>query len=153
MHVNRPGLSLRLAAFAVFSCLVAGQAWAAAGDCAPQVRDGWIRDPIGPMQTMLAGYGRIENPCPATVVVVGAESAAFADVSIHRTTVADGMSRMRAVPELPIAPDDAAVLEPGGMHLMLMQPATTPVVGDHVRIDLRLQDGRRIQGDFVVRSP
>jgi copper(I)-binding protein len=45
------------------------------------------------------------------------------------------------------------VLEPGGMHLMLMQPAMTPVVGDHVRIDLRLQDGRRIQGDFVVRSP
>jgi copper(I)-binding protein len=152
MHAHRPLPVKRLSAIVVLSCALMGQAWAADA-CAPSVRDGWIRMPVGPMQAMLAGYGRIENPCPAAVVVIGAGSPAFADVTIHRTAVVQGMSTMRAVPRLSLAAKGAAVFEPGGLHLMLMQPTSPPKVGDHLRIDFRLQDGRRVQGDFVVRSP
>jgi len=133
----------------ILFCLAAGSAWAA--DCVPTVRDGWIRVPPGGMQMMLAGFGRIENRCSATAVIVGARSDAFADVSLHRTSLVDGISRMRAVPELPVAPKGAALFEPGALHLMLMQPGKPLKPGDHVAIEFRLRNGGRFHGDFVVR--
>ena len=53
---------------------------------------------------MLAGFVRIANPCRALVVIEGAASPAFGDVSLHETTLVDGVSRMRPVPALRIAP-------------------------------------------------
>lgn len=100
---------------------------------------------------MLAGFGRIENRCPAGAAIVGARSAAFADVSLHRTSLVDGISRMRPVPVLRVAAKGAVMFEPGALHLMLMQPAKPLKPGDHVTIDFRLQDGGHFRGDFVVR--
>lgn len=138
-----------LASCGILSCLLAGSAFAA--DCLPTLRDGWIRVPPGGMQMMLAGFGRIENHCGAAATIVGARSAAFADVSVHRTSLVDGISRMRDVPELQVAAQGAAVFEPGALHLMLMQPGKPLKPGDHVAIEFRLQDGRNFRGDFVVK--
>ena len=138
-----------VAASALF--LLAGAA--AAGDCLPRVRDGWIRlMPAGMSMPMLAGYGRIENPCPGAVAVTGATSTAFADVSLHRTTVVDGISRMRPLPSLPIASRGAVAFEPGGLHLMLMGPTAPLKPGATVSIRFKLQDGREIRGDFIARD-
>jgi hypothetical protein len=138
-----------LAACGLLAGLLAGSASAA--DCLPAVRDGWIRVPPGGMQMMVAGFGRIENRCSVAAMIVGARSDAFADVSLHRTSLVDGISRMRAVPELPVAANGVALFEPGALHLMLMQPGKPLKPGDHVAIEFRLQDGRRFRGDFVVR--
>lgn len=100
---------------------------------------------------MQAGFGRIVNRCDAPVAIVGASSEAFSDVSIHETTVADGVSRMRAVPELVVAADDEATLAPGGLHLMLSQPAASLAPGDRVAIDFTLRDGGTLRGEFEVR--
>ena len=123
---------------------------AAARGCAPVVKDGWLRLPPTAMP-MLAGFGRIENPCRAPVAVVGVESDAFGDVSLHETRVVDGVSRMRAIPKLPVAAGKNATLQPGGLHLMLMQPRAPLKAGDAVDVRLRLEDGRTITGRFVVR--
>ena len=131
--------------------LLAGRASAA--DCLPDVHGGWIRLAPGRMQMMLAGFGRVENPCPGSTTITSARSAAFADVSLHRTSLVDGISRMRAVPRLPIAANGAVAFEPGALHLMLMQPAKPLKAGDHVRIEFHLLDGRDFHGDFVVRNP
>jgi copper(I)-binding protein len=102
---------------------------------------------------MLAGYGRIENRCPQAVAVTGVPSTAFADISLHRTSVVDGMSQMRAVAALPIAANAQATLEPGGLHLMLMQPTATLKPGAMVEMIFKLQDGREIHGQFIARGP
>jgi copper(I)-binding protein len=144
--MNRPAISVLCG---VVALLLAGSASAA--DCLPKVHGGWIRLSPGSMQMMLAGFGRIENHCAMPATVTAAHSAAFADVSLHRTSVVDGISRMRAIAQLPIAANGVGVFEPGALHLMLMQPAGPLKAGDHVRIDFRLQDGRDFHGDFVVR--
>jgi len=138
-----------LASCGILSCLLVGSAFAA--DCLPTLRKGWIRVPPGGMQMMLAGFGRIENRCTAAATIIGAHSTAFADVSVHRTSLVDGISRMREVPELQVDAHGAAVFEPGALHLMLMQPGKPLKAGDHVAIDFRLQDGRHFRGDFVVK--
>ncbi|MEO6364431.1 MAG: copper chaperone PCu(A)C [Luteimonas sp.] len=121
-------------------------------DCAPEVRDGWIR--LGPARTpMMAGFGRIENHCPTPITILSVSSSAFADTSLHETRIVGGMSRMRGVAELRVAPDDAAVLKPGGLHLMLMQPRAPLQAGSRVAVEFQLSDGRKLLGEFVVRRP
>lgn len=122
-----------------------------ARDCTPQVRDGWIRVPPGALP-MMAGFGRIENACPAPVTIVAVRSPAFAEASLHETRIVDGISRMRAVPQLRIAPDDVAVLKPGGLHLMLMRPSARLQPGSRVAVQFALADGRELLGEFQVRS-
>ncbi len=125
---------------------------ACARDCAPQVREGWVRLTPGGMP-MHAGFGRIENRCAAPVTVVGASSPSYGSVELHETRIVDGVSRMRAVPELRIAPDDAAVLKPGGLHLMLMQPKSKLKAGGKVAIEFEFADGGKVLGEFEVRGP
>ena len=125
---------------------------ACAHDCAPRVADGWIRLMPGGMP-MQAGFGRIDNHCPAPVAIVSASSPAYGSVELHESTLVDGINRMRAVPELRIAADGAAVLQPGGLHLMLMRPKATLQPGERVGIVFKLADGREVTGEFEARKP
>ena len=125
---------------------------ACARDCAPQVREGWVRLIPGGMP-MQAGFGRIENPCPMPVTIVAAQSPAYGSVELHESRIVNGVSRMRAVPELRIAPEASAVLKPGGLHLMLMQPHKPLKAGSKVAIEFELQGGGVLRGEFIVRKP
>lgn len=125
---------------------------ACARDCAPQVRDGWIRLMPGGMP-MQAGFGRIDNPCPMPATIVSASSPAYGSVELHESRLVDGVNRMRELHELRIAPDGAAVLQPGGLHLMLMQPQATLKPGSRVAIVFKLKDGRELIGEFEARKP
>lgn len=122
----------------------------AIAQCVPRVTSGWVRlSPVA--KPMLAGFARIENPCRTPVAVIGVSSTAFGNVSLHETRVVSGISRMRAVPVLHVPANGAVALKPGGLHLMLMQPAGKPKPGDRVPVSLRLQDGRVLRSMFDVR--
>ena len=125
---------------------------ACARECAPTVSDGWVRLTPAKMP-MMAGFGRIQNHCPKPVTIVGVSSPAFADASLHETKVVDGVSRMRGLPELRIAPDGSAVLKPGGMHLMLMNPHAPLKEGSRVVVEFALKDGGVLRGELEVRKP
>jgi len=143
---------MRKPAFAVLAILLGLPLSACARDCAPKIKDGWIRLMPGGMP-MQAGFGRIDNHCPMPITIVSASSPAYSSVELHESKVVDGMNRMREVPELRIAPDGAAVLQPGGLHLMLMQPKATLKQGSRVAIVFKLKDGRELIGEFEARKP
>jgi periplasmic copper chaperone A len=142
--------SYRLAAAVFFAFVLSASA--AASDCRPQVREGWVRMPPGKMP-MMAGFGRIVNRCATPVTIVSARSPSFGSVELHETRVVDGVSRMRPVPELRLAPDGAAVLKPGGMHLMLMRPGATLKPGSKIVIEFELAGGGELLGEFEIRKP
>lgn len=125
---------------------------AGAQACLPQVRDGWIRLVPGGDMPMDAGYATIANPCDTPVVVTGATSQAYADVSLHESTIENDMSRMRPVPALEVPVHGSVALQPGHLHVMLMAPRARPKVGDRIVIHLQLQGGRGVDGEFAVRS-
>lgn len=143
---------MRTQAMLVLAILLGLPVAAHARDCAPRVKDGWIRLMPGGMP-MQAGFGRIDNPCPMPATIVSASSPAYGSVELHESKVVDGINRMREVPELRIAPDAAAVLKPGGLHLMLMQPKTTLKPGSRVAVVFKLKDGRELIGEFEARKP
>jgi len=124
---------------------------AAAEPACVSVHGGWVRLPPGAMP-MAAGYGKIRNDCRSAVVVIGAGSKAFGDVSLHETTLVDGVSRMREVERLPIAAGATVELKPGGLHLMLMQPEVALKAGAALPLRLSLDDGRKVDATLQVRN-
>ena len=101
---------------------------------------------------MLAGFGRIANRCAGEQAVVAVGSPRFGEVSLHETRTVDGVSRMREIERLPLAAGAEAVLRPGGLHLMLMQPAAVLVEGERVPLVLVLDDGSEVQAVLTVRK-
>ena len=131
----------------LMSCMAAADA----AECLPVAKVAWVRLPPVAMP-MMAGFARIENPCKATVTIVGADSLAFDDVSLHETREENGVSRMREVAALPIAPGKAVELKPGGLHLMLHGPYQPLSAGEKPVITLKLADGRSLPVQFEVRK-
>ncbi len=105
------------------------------------------------MAPMMAGYGRIVNTCPMPVTIVGASSPSFGSVELHETRMVDGVSKMRHVPQLRLAPDGTAIFKPGGMHLMMMKPRTPLKAGSKIVIEFELAGGGKLLGEFEVRKP
>lgn len=122
-----------------------------AAECLPVAKAAWVRLPPVAMP-MMAGFARIENPCKTPISIVGAESLAFEDVSLHETREEGGVSRMREVAALPIAPGKAVELKPGGLHLMLHGPYQPLAEGEKPVITLKLADGRSLPVVFEVRK-
>jgi len=110
---------------------------------------GWIRMPPAP-RPMLAGFGRIANRCKDAQELVAVRSPRFGEVSLHETNMVDGVSRMREIERLPIAAGGQAVLQPGGLHLMLMQPDAALAEGERVPLMLVLADGHEIPATLTV---
>ncbi|HEY1137942.1 MAG TPA: copper chaperone PCu(A)C [Xanthomonadaceae bacterium] len=140
-----------LVALVFASAAGSGAAPAAGKPCQPVVRDAWVRLPPGNMP-MMAGFGRIENRCGMPATVVRASSPSFASVELHETKLVDGVNRMRPVPELRLAPNGAAVLKPGGLHLMLMKPSAPLSPGSRVVLQFELAGGGKVLGEFEVRK-
>jgi copper(I)-binding protein len=147
-HAYRVAASLALVAVSVIG---SGAAHGAGKPCLPVVRDAWVRLPPGNMP-MMAGFGRIENRCGMPATVLRASSPSFASVELHETKLVDGVSRMRPVPELRLAPNGAAVLKPGGLHLMLMKPSAPLNPGSRVVLQFELAGGGKVLGQFEVRK-
>lgn len=132
-----------MTAFALGASAVA----TAAGTLA--VEQPWIRA-APPGVPMLAGYADLHNGGDASLRITAVESAAFGSVSLHETTVVDGVSRMRELPGLTIDAGATVRLAPGGKHLMLMEPRKPIDARTPVGLSFVLEDGRRVDASFVV---
>lgn len=155
MNTSRIFPAALLAALATVSTVAVAQTPAkiaapAAVGCV-QLQAGWIRLPPAPVP-MLAGFGHLENKCSDAQAVVAARSPYFGEVTVHETTVVDGVSRMRPIGRLPLAAGGHAELRPGGLHLMLMQPQAPVSEGQQVPLVLVLADGSEVSTTLVVRK-
>ncbi len=138
-------LSLKLL---LLLCLCTGEVWAAGSSLA--VAEAWIRE-APPGSTVLAGYLRLDNPGDEALVVDTFRSQDFERIELHRTVVEGGVARMLPVERLEIPPGGSVSLEPGGMHLMLFNPARPLRQDDRVVISVELADAARRRFEAVVK--
>ena len=120
-----------------------------AGALTVVVHEGWIRH-APPMAPVRAGYARIENRGDTEVRIDAASSSAFGRIEIHEMHDVDGVMQMRRLPQLRLAPDASAQLEPGGLHLMLFDPQQPLELGALVTIHFQSGDKVVAEGQFVV---
>ena len=152
--MRRTGKGLRtftLAAFVAAATLLGG-AEPARAEGKLSVYDAWIRK-APPGVTMMAGYATLKNEGDAPIKVLTVQSDAFRQSSIHETVVERGVSKMRELPRIDLAPGATIEMKPGGAHLMLQEPRHAILVGDKVHMVFLLADGTRVETYFDVVAP
>jgi copper(I)-binding protein len=114
------------------------------------LKEAWVR-PLPPGMKMTAGFGELTNHGRNPVAVRGWSSPEFGDVSLHQSYEEDGVSRMREVTGLTIAPGETFRMSPGGYHLMLMAPSGPVEAGGTVRLVAELESGQRVSYELIVK--
>jgi copper(I)-binding protein len=85
---------------------------------------------------MRAVYLALTNNTNEAIHITRVTSDAFASVSLHETSIEDGIARMRPMPRLEIPAGETVQLQRGGKHVMLMRP-----VGPGETMSLQFFDG------------
>lgn len=125
----------------LMACMLIAACGSESVSTGPTLSSAWIRA-LPPGSGMTAGFGTIHNPGQAAIQIVSFSSPSFGEVSLHRTEIVDGVSKMREVPLLSIDADSRIILEPGGYHLMLMTPVGEIQPGHSVTLEMATADGR-----------
>ena len=103
----------------------------------------WARPTASGMPTG-AAYLSITNHGPREDTLLGAHSPAAVRVEFHRTSVEDGMARMRPASSLVIEPGDTLTASPGGLHLMLVDLKAPLVRGTTVPLVLTFKEAGEV---------
>lgn len=100
-----------------------------------------------------AGYFTLTNSGSQPVVLTGAQSTAFAQVMMHRSSLENGMASMQHVAQVEVAAGATLKFAPGSYHLMLMQRQRELALGDQVEANLLFADGQSLPVTFTAVPP
>lgn len=116
-----------------------------------QITKPWVRE-APPMARTLVAYMQLQNRGDRDLSVTGMQAASGFDGSmLHGAEIVDGVSRMRHVDQLDLAPGETAELAPGGLHLMLFEPQQALREGDVVQLKIECAAGQTQLLDVPVR--
>lgn len=127
--------SLVLAALALSPIL----SWADAAEDV-QVTSPWARA-VPPVMKNSAAFMTLNNTGPGRHTLVSASSSVAGVVELHTHTHEGGMMRMRQVENIPVPAKSTTALQPGGLHIMLMQLKEPLTEGMNINITLNFADG------------
>ena len=82
--------------------------------------------------------------------LIGVAAQGYGTAHLHQSKEMNGVAAMSALHQLEIAAGHTVVLAPGGLHIMLMQPATPKVVGASVLLTLHFANGKSITTQATV---
>ncbi len=137
IHRSPIARSIRLfLAVVVAAAVLAACSTAAPSAGAMRVEDAWARPSMG-MDRAGAAYLVIVNETGTADRLVGASSPAATTVELHETTAdASGQMAMHPIERIDLPAGGRVALEPGGMHIMLID-LTGDLVADQ-QIDVTL---------------
>ncbi|ABI57158.1 copper chaperone PCu(A)C [Alkalilimnicola ehrlichii MLHE-1] len=117
-----------------------------------EVSDPWVRA-MPPGHHSTAAYMQLENTRDEAVRVVRAQAPGTTErVELHTHIHDDGVMRMREVPDIEVPAGETVSLEPGGLHVMLMELPAMPETGSNVELILELDDGTELTLQAPVRD-
>ncbi len=115
------------------------------------VHNAWVRS-APPNAKVLAAYMKIINNSDEPRALTVVSSSLFGKVQMHKTEMQDGMMKMIHQKQLDIPAGGSLTLEPGGYHLMLMNPKSVLQVGEHVDFELKFDNGLTLNINAPVRT-
>ncbi len=116
------------------------------------VHDAWARE-APPKTSVMAAYLTLHNPSSRVYTLTSLSSPDFNRVEMHRTEQHDGMSKMLPVPQVILNGKDHISFQPGGMHLMLMNPKKRLRVGDNITLTQFFTDQHSTQSPMGISLP
>ncbi|MFA7096931.1 MAG: copper chaperone PCu(A)C [Gammaproteobacteria bacterium] len=124
-----------------------------AGSAADSVTaaDAYIRA-VPPGQPNSAAFMVLKNGDSVDHALVGAASPAANVVELHTHVHEDGMMKMRPVDKIDIKAGGETALQPGGLHIMLIDLTQPLTPGERVPVTLTFEDGTSKNIDAEVRK-
>ena len=119
-----------------------------AGDIV-KVTDAWVRLPP-PGAQIAAAYLTLESK--QTLSLSNVTSQAAEAVEMHSMSTQNGVMQMRQLKALNLPAGKPLTLEPGGLHLMLINPKNPLKEGDKVPLLLTFKQGKRVVGAVSVTA-
>ena len=113
-----------------------------------KVENAWVRAPA-PGQAVVGGFLDITSSSDAKLV--SASSPIAATTELHEMTMKDGVMMMRAVPYVALQQAQVVKLQPGGLHIMLIDLKKQLKAGDKVPLTLKVQTGKTTQ-DITIQA-
>lgn len=106
-----------------------------------------------PVAPVLGGYLTIVNTGSQPDRLLGATSPIADRMELHESSMSDGVARMRPIQGgIDIAPGQTLKLQPGGMHLMLVNPKQRPAEGEGFKATLQFEKAGLVEVEFLVQS-
>jgi copper(I)-binding protein len=121
----------------------------AAASAAIVVEHPEIRPTLGTQGTG-AAYLVIHNTGPAPDRLIGASCACAAGVMAHRTTTANGVSRMEMEMAVPVPAHESVVFDARGRHLMLTGIKAPIRAGAKVPMVLTFEKAGKVAAVFIA---
>lgn len=104
-----------------------------------------------PNQPVAAGYMDIHNGGAEADKLLSAASADAGSVELHKATMEGDVMKMRPVEGgVAIPAGGMANFEPGGLHMMLIDPVRTFADGESVPVTLTFERAGEVEVDFPV---
>jgi copper(I)-binding protein len=117
-----------------------------------EITSAWLREPP-PGAKSMAGYLAIQNFEKDEDRLLEVKSSVAKRVEIHEIQYEGGMSRMREMENgLPVPAKGSVMLEPGGYHLMFIEPRGKLKLGDAVPLVLFFEKFGKYEVDLLVKS-
>lgn len=112
----------------------------------------WSR-PTPPGSPMGVGYMTIRNTGDSDITFIAAETPRAASVSIHESSMKDGVMRMRPMKNgLLIPAGETVELKPHGYHLMLEKLKSPLKEGEAIPLTLNFDGAKAMKVELAVES-
>ena len=112
------------------------------------IEDAWARPTKAGM--MSAAYFTMYNVGSVSDSLVQASSNASKDVQIHLSYMNDGIMVMEEQPFVAIQASEQIPFQPGGYHIMIIQPTMDMQEGDSISLSLYFKSGMIIEETIQV---
>jgi iron complex outermembrane receptor protein len=103
----------------------------------------WSR-PTAPGMPMGVAYFSLENRGTAEDALLSASTPAATRVEFHQTTQTGGIARMRPLTQVTLPAGKTVKVEPGGIHMMLVELKQPLEAGTQVPLTLQFRDAGKI---------
>ena len=112
------------------------------------VENAWTRA-AGELGGAAEVYFTLRNTSEAMIDLIGVRADVASIETLHKTTGAGETARMSALPELRVKPGASVTLEPGGLHVMLIDLEKPLVEGATLPLRLTFYD----RDDLTIEVP
>jgi copper(I)-binding protein len=115
-----------------------------------EISEAWARATPGQARNG-AAYMVIENTADTADRLVSASSPVAERVELHAHTIVDGVARMREIEGIEVYPAEPVILQPGGLHLMLLGLTTPLQEGERFPVTLGFAEAGSVTAEVEIR--
>jgi copper(I)-binding protein len=116
-----------------------------------RIEDSWARASLGQARNG-AAYMTIHTIGPQPDRLVAASSPVAGKVELHNNVVVGNVAQMRPVDAIEVTPGSPAVLQPGGLHVMLLDLRAPLQAGQSFPVTLRFERAGEVQVHVEIRA-